>query len=73
MEAIILFLAYSCIKNFKAYQMDIKSVFLNGALKEEVYTQKPEGLKQPWKENYVYRLKKALYGLKQTLEHGMQD
>jgi hypothetical protein len=66
MEAIILFLAYSCFKNFKVYQMDVKSAFLNGDLKEEVYTEHPEGFEQPGKEEQVYRLKKALYNLKQA-------
>ena len=46
MEAIRLFLAYSCIKNFKVYQMDVKSDFLNGDIKEEVYTRQPKGFKK---------------------------
>ena len=66
MEAIRMFLAYSCFKNFKVYQMDVKSAFLNGELNEEVYSEQPEGFKQPGKENDVWKLKKALYGLKQT-------
>jgi hypothetical protein len=47
MGAIKLFLAYSCIKKFKVYQMDVKSTFLNGDMKEELYT------KKHGKENYV--------------------
>ena len=46
MEAIKLFLAYSCFNNFKFYQMDIKSTFLNGDLKEKVYTKHLEGFEQ---------------------------
>ena len=43
MEAIIIFLAYASHKNIKVYQMDVKSAFLNGELKEEVYLQQPPG------------------------------
>ena len=61
-----MFLAYSCFKNSKVYQMDVKSAFLNGELNEEVYSEQPEGFKQPVKENDVWKLKKMLYGLKQA-------
>jgi hypothetical protein len=43
LEAIRMFLAFACFKNFKIYQMDVKSTFLNGTLEEEVYVEKPEG------------------------------
>ena len=43
LEAIIMFLALPCHKNFKVYQMDVKSTFLNGKLEEEVYIEQPEG------------------------------
>jgi hypothetical protein len=43
LEAIRMFLAYSCHKNFKVYQMDVKSTFLNGDLEEEVYMEQPKG------------------------------
>jgi hypothetical protein len=66
MEAIRLFQAYSCLNNFKVYLMDVKYAFLNGYLKEESYTEQPEGFEQPGKEEQVYRLKKALHGLKQA-------
>jgi hypothetical protein len=42
LEAIKMFLSYSCHKNFKVYHMDDKSTFLNGDLEEEVYMEKPE-------------------------------
>ena len=43
MEAVKMFLAYATNKNFKVYQMDVKSTFLNGELEEEVYIEQPEG------------------------------
>ena len=67
MEAIRMFLAYACHKQFKVYQMDIKSAFLNGNLEEEVYMEQPEGFSVIGKPVYVCKLKKALYGLKQAL------
>jgi hypothetical protein len=66
MEIIRLILTYSCSKNIKVYQMDLKSTFLNGDLEEEVYIEKPEGFQLSENEDDVCRLKKALYGLKQT-------
>ncbi|GKE67781.1 retrovirus-related pol polyprotein from transposon TNT 1-94 [Tanacetum coccineum] len=46
--------------------MDVKTTFLNGKLKEEVYVSQPEGFVDPYRPHHVYRLKKALYGLKQA-------
>jgi hypothetical protein len=66
LEAIIMFLSYSCHKNFKVYQMDVKSTFLNGDLEEEVYMEQPEGFSLTDNPNYVCKMKKALYGLKQA-------
>ncbi|GKG23687.1 retrovirus-related pol polyprotein from transposon TNT 1-94, partial [Tanacetum coccineum] len=48
------------------YQMDVKTAFLNGNLREEVYVSQPDGFVDPDKPNYVYKLKKVLYGLKQA-------
>jgi hypothetical protein len=67
MEAIKLFLDYSCSKRTKVYQMDVKSFFLNGELEKKFYIEKPEGILLSEKEDYVYRLKKSLYGLKKDL------
>ncbi|GKE54180.1 retrovirus-related pol polyprotein from transposon TNT 1-94 [Tanacetum coccineum] len=53
-------------KNMTIYQMDVKTTFLNGELKEEVYVSQPEGFVDPDHLTHVYRLKKALYGLKQA-------
>jgi hypothetical protein len=66
MEAIRLLLAYACSKNIKVYQMDAKSVFLNGELEEEVYIEQPKGVQLSENADYVCKLKKALYGLKQA-------
>ena len=51
---------------WKVYQMDIKSMFLNGDLKEEVYVAQPLGYEVEAQEDKVYDLTKALYGLKQA-------
>ncbi|GKE97771.1 retrovirus-related pol polyprotein from transposon TNT 1-94, partial [Tanacetum coccineum] len=65
-EAIRIFIANAASKNMTIYQMDVKTAFLNGELKEEVYVSQPEGFVDPDYPTHVYRLKKALYGLKQT-------
>ncbi|KAJ9560782.1 hypothetical protein OSB04_005942 [Centaurea solstitialis] len=65
-EAIRIFLAYAAHKNFTVYQMDVKTAFFNGELKEEVYVSQPEGFVDRTKPNHVYILDKALYGLKQA-------
>ena len=61
-----MFLAYAAHKNITVYQMDVKTAFLNGQLREEVYVSQPEGFVDLDHPNHVYRLKKALYGLKQA-------
>ena len=52
--------------NFKLYQMDVKSGFLNNFLNEEVFIVQPKGFQDPHFLNHVLRLKKALDGLKQA-------
>ncbi|KAJ9556946.1 LOW QUALITY PROTEIN: hypothetical protein OSB04_011560 [Centaurea solstitialis] len=47
LEAIRLFLAYAAHKNFKVFQMDVNSAFLNGRLTEEVYVAQPPGFSDP--------------------------
>ncbi|GJT58091.1 putative ribonuclease H-like domain-containing protein [Tanacetum coccineum] len=66
LEAVRMFIAYAAHKNITIFQMDIKTAFLNGPLKEEVYVSQPEGFIDPEFPDHVYRLKKALYGLKQA-------
>nr|GFA55242.1 hypothetical protein [Tanacetum cinerariifolium] len=62
-----LFIAYAAHKSFTVYQMDVKTAFLYGPLKEEVYVNQPDGFVDPYHPDKVNRLKKALYGLKQAL------
>ncbi|KAJ9557404.1 hypothetical protein OSB04_012018 [Centaurea solstitialis] len=65
-EAIRMFLAYAAHKDFTVYQMHVKTAFLNGVLKEEVYVSQPEGFVDQDHPDHVYILDKALYGLKQA-------
>nr|GEY48126.1 retrovirus-related Pol polyprotein from transposon TNT 1-94 [Tanacetum cinerariifolium] len=65
-EAIHIFIANATSKNMTIYQIDVKTAFLNGELKEEVYVSQPEGFVDPDHPTHVYRLKKAMYGLKQA-------
>ncbi|GJY75492.1 retrovirus-related pol polyprotein from transposon TNT 1-94 [Tanacetum coccineum] len=65
-EAIRIFLAFAAHMNMVVYQMDVKTAFLNGNLREEVYVSQPDGFVDKDKPNHVYKLKKALYGLKQA-------
>jgi hypothetical protein len=66
LESIRILLAYATYHGFKLYQMDVKSVFLNGPIKEEVYVEQPPGFEDSEYPNHVYKLSKALYGLKQA-------
>ncbi|GJW58870.1 putative ribonuclease H-like domain-containing protein [Tanacetum coccineum] len=66
LEAIIIFLAFAAHMNMVVYQMDVKTAFLNGNLREEVYVSQPDGFVDPDNPNHVYKLKKALYELKQA-------
>nr|GFA04490.1 retrovirus-related Pol polyprotein from transposon TNT 1-94 [Tanacetum cinerariifolium] len=66
MEAIRIFLAYAAHKSFTVFQMDVKTAFLHGSLKEDVYVCQPEGFIDADHPSHVYKLKKALYELKQA-------
>nr|GEW07633.1 retrovirus-related Pol polyprotein from transposon TNT 1-94 [Tanacetum cinerariifolium] len=64
-KAIRIFVANVTHKNMMIFQMDVKTTFLNGELKEEVYDSQPDGFVDQNNPSHVYKLKKALYGLKQ--------
>ncbi|GJU52940.1 retrovirus-related pol polyprotein from transposon TNT 1-94 [Tanacetum coccineum] len=66
LESIRILLAYAGALDFKLFQMDVKSAFLNGFINEEVYVAQPPGFIDFEKPDHVYKLKKALYGLKQA-------
>jgi hypothetical protein len=67
LESIQILLAYAAHHSFKVFQMDVKSAFLNGPIKEEVYMEQPHGFEDDRYPDHVYKLSKALYGLKQAL------
>nr|GEV68567.1 ribonuclease H-like domain-containing protein [Tanacetum cinerariifolium] len=66
LEAVWIFVEYVARKSFPIYQMDVKTAFLNGPLKEEVYVSQPDRFVDPDHPEKVYRLRYALYGLKQA-------
>ncbi|GKB05015.1 retrovirus-related pol polyprotein from transposon TNT 1-94 [Tanacetum coccineum] len=66
LEAVRMFIAYAAYKNITIFQMDVKTAFLNGPLKEDVYVSQPEGFIDLEFPDHVYRLKNVLYGLKQA-------
>nr|GFB83059.1 retrovirus-related Pol polyprotein from transposon TNT 1-94 [Tanacetum cinerariifolium] len=70
LEAIRIFIAFTAQKNMVVYQMDVKTAFLNGNLREEVHVSQPDGFVDSDNPNQVYKLKKALYGLKKLHAHG---
>ncbi|GJV32254.1 retrovirus-related pol polyprotein from transposon TNT 1-94 [Tanacetum coccineum] len=66
LEAVRMFIAYATHKNITIFQMDVKTAFLNGPLKEKVYVSQPKGFIDPEFPNHVYRLKKSIICLKQA-------
>jgi hypothetical protein len=76
LELLRILLAYATHHDFKLYQMDIKSAFLNSPIKEEVYVEQPLGFEDEEYPNHAYGLHKTLYGLKQALRawyKGLRD
>ncbi|GJZ97554.1 retrovirus-related pol polyprotein from transposon TNT 1-94 [Tanacetum coccineum] len=71
LEAVRLFVAYAAHKSFPIYQMDVKTAFLNGPLKEEVYINQPDGFVDPHHPDKVYHLKKIIWTA--TSSKGMDD
>ncbi|GKC86312.1 gag-pol polyprotein, partial [Tanacetum coccineum] len=67
-KVVRIFIAYATYKSFPIYQMDVKTAFLNGPLKEEVYVAQPDEFVDPDHPEKVYLLRKAIYGLKQALK-----
>jgi hypothetical protein len=63
LESIRILLAYATYHGFKLYQMDVKSAFLNGPIKEEVYVEQPPGFEDSEYPNHVYKLSKVVFGL----------
>jgi hypothetical protein len=66
LESIHILLAYATYHDFKLYQMDVKSAFLNGPIKEEVYVEQPPGFEDSEYPSQIYKLSKALYRLNQA-------
>jgi hypothetical protein len=66
LESIRILLAYAPHHSFKLFQIDVKSAFLNGPIKEEVYMEQPPGFEDDRYLDHVYKLSKALFGLKQA-------
>jgi hypothetical protein len=66
LEAIQMLLAIAAHHDFKLYQIDVKSAFLNSPIQELVYIEQPLGFEDPKFSNHVYKLQKVLYGLKQA-------
>jgi hypothetical protein len=66
LESIHMLLVYATHHGFKLYQIDVKSAFLNGPIKEEVYVEQPPSFESEGYPNYVYKFYKTLYGLKQV-------
>jgi hypothetical protein len=66
LESIQILLAYATYHDFKLFQIDMKSVFLNGPIKEEVYVEQPPGFEDGKYPSHVFKLKRVPYGLKQA-------
>jgi hypothetical protein len=67
LESIRILLVYATYHGFKLYQMNMKSAFRNGPIKEEVYVEQPPGFEDSEYPNHVYKLSKALYGLEREI------
>ena len=66
LEAIRILLAFAVLQSVKLFQMDVKSVFLNNFIKEEVYVEQPPRFEDYMYPDHVFKLTKTLYGLKQA-------
>lgn len=70
LESLRILLAYVSFKRFKVFQMDVKSVFLNDFIKEEVFVKQPPGFENPSCPDYVFRLTKLDMVLNRPLKPG---
>ena len=59
-------LAIAAFYDYEIWRMDVKAAFLNGFLKEELYTMQPEGFVDPKGANKVCKLQRSIYGLVQA-------
>ena len=66
LKSIRILLAFTCFMNFKLFQMDVKSAFLNVFIAEDVYVKQPPCFENELFPDHVFKLKKILYGLKQA-------
>ncbi|GJU87050.1 copia protein [Tanacetum coccineum] len=73
LETVRMFIAFVAHKNITIFQMDVKTTFLNGPLKEEVYVSQPDGFVDPDFPDHVYRLKKSQYVIELLKKHGMDE
>jgi hypothetical protein len=71
LESIRIILAYATCHGFKLYQMDVKSAFINGPIKEEVYVEQPPGFEDSEYPNHVYKSQRHFMGSNMPQEHGM--
>lgn len=65
-ETIRFIIGLAALNGWEIHHLDVKTAFLHGELKEEVYVTQPEGFVVAGSEDKVYKLGKALYGLKQA-------
>ena len=65
-DSIRILIAFAAQLNWNLHHLDVKSAFLNGVIKEDLYVMQPEGFEKKGKESHVLKLTKALYGLKQA-------
>jgi hypothetical protein len=71
LESIHILLVYATHHCFKLFQMDVKSIFLNGPLKEEVYMEQPPGFEVDKYPDYVFKLNKVLYGFQNARDSNL--
>ena len=65
LKSVRIMLAIAAYYDYEIWQMDVKTAFLNGHIKEELYMVQPEGFIDPKDANKVCKLRRSIYGLKQ--------